>query len=86
MEKFVTKFVGLKAKTHSYLIDDGSEDKKAKSTKKCLIKRKLKFENYKNRFEATQLKNEINHLEKTKTVIDHIEENDKEFIRNNKSI
>ena len=77
----MTKFVGLKEKTHSYLIDDGSEDKKAKSTKKC-----LKFENYKNRFEATQLKNEINHLEKNKTVIDHIEENDKEFIRNNKSI
>ena len=46
--KIMTKFVGLRAKTYSYLIDDGSEDKKAKSTKKCVIKRKLKFENYKN--------------------------------------
>ena len=27
-------FVGLRAKTYSYLIDDGSEDKK--STKKCV--------------------------------------------------
>ena len=27
-------FVGLRAKTYSYLIDDGSEDKKAKSKKK----------------------------------------------------
>ena len=35
------KFVGLRAKTYNYLIDDGSEDKKAKSTKKCVIKRKL---------------------------------------------
>ena len=27
------KFVGLRAKTYSYLIDDGSEDKKAKNRK-----------------------------------------------------
>ena len=37
------KFVGLKAKTYSCLIDDSSEDKKAKGTKKCVVKRKLKF-------------------------------------------
>ena len=30
-------------KTYSYLIDDGSEDKKAKRTPNCVIKRKLKF-------------------------------------------
>ena len=41
------KFVGLRAKTYSYLIDDDREDKKAKGTKKCVVKRKLKFENYK---------------------------------------
>ena len=62
--KIMTKFVRLRAKTYSYLIDDGSEDKKAKGTKKCVIKRKLKFENYKNCLEATQLENKINHLEK----------------------
>ena len=39
--KIMTKFIGLKAKTYSYLIDDSSEDKKAKGTKKCAIKRKL---------------------------------------------
>ena len=33
--KIITKFVELRAKTYSYLIDDGSEDKKVKSTKKC---------------------------------------------------
>ena len=38
------KFVGLKAKTYSYLIDDGTKDKNVKGTKKCAIKRKLKFE------------------------------------------
>ena len=36
--KIMTKFVGLTAKTYSYLIDDGSEDKNAKDTKKCVIK------------------------------------------------
>ena len=39
--KVITKSVGLIAKTYSYLIDDGSEDKKAKGTKKCVIKRKF---------------------------------------------
>ena len=45
--KIITKFVGLRAKTYSHLIDDGSDDKKQKGTKKCVIKRKLKYENYK---------------------------------------
>ena len=62
--KIMTKFFGLRAKAYSYLIDDGSEDKKAKNTKMCAIKRKLKFENYKNHLEATQLENKINHLKK----------------------
>ena len=42
----MTKFFGLRVKNDSYLIADNSEDKKAKSTKKCIIKSKLKFENY----------------------------------------
>ena len=64
--EIMTKFVGLRAKTDSYLIDDGSEDKKAKSTKKCVVKRKIKFENYKNYLEATQLDNKMKYLEKNK--------------------
>ena len=51
----MTKFVGLRAKTYSYLIDDGSEDKKAKGTRMGAIKRKIKFETYKNYLEATQI-------------------------------
>ena len=34
--------------------------KRAKGTKKCVIKRKLKYENYKNYLEATKLENKIN--------------------------
>ena len=37
---------------------------KNESKKKCVIKRKLKFENYKTCLEATQLKNKLNYLEK----------------------
>ena len=62
--KIMIKFVGLRAKTYSYLIDDGSEDKKAKDAKKCAIKRKLKFKNYKNCLEATQLDDKIKYREK----------------------
>ena len=66
----MTKFVGLRAKFYSYLIDDGSEDTKTEPAKKCVIKRKLKFENYKNYLEATQFENKINYLEKNKIDID----------------
>ena len=68
--KIMTKFVWLREKTYSYLIDHDSEDKKAIGTKKCVIKRKLKFENYRNSLEATQLENKINCLETHETNID----------------
>ena len=45
-ERIFTKPVGLRAKSYSYLLDEVGEDKKAKGAKKCLIKRELKFENY----------------------------------------
>ena len=61
--KFMTKFVGLRAKSYSY---DNSENKKSKGTEKCVIKIKFKFENYRNCLQATQLENEINYLEKKK--------------------
>ena len=60
----MTKFVGPSAKTYTYLLDDGSEDEKAKRRKKHVIKGRLKFENYKNCLEATQRDNKIKYLEK----------------------
>ena len=39
-EKIMTKFVGLRVKTYSYLIDDGSEDEKGKRNKKVRHKEK----------------------------------------------
>ena len=41
------EFVALRPKTHSYLMDDDSEHKKAKGTKKFVLKRRLKFNDHK---------------------------------------
>ena len=41
--KIMTEFI---AKGYAYLKEDGSEHKKGKGTKKCMIKRELTFENY----------------------------------------
>ena len=62
--EIMINFVGVRAITYSYLIDDRSEDKKAKGTKKCVIKRKLELENYKNWLQATKLQNEMKYLKK----------------------
>ena len=47
--KIITEFVTLRPKTYSLLTDDSKEDKKAKGTKKCVIKKKIKFNDYKKR-------------------------------------
>ena len=43
--KIITEFVTLLL---CYLTDDGKEDKKAKGAKKCVIKRIIQFDDYKN--------------------------------------
>ena len=53
--KTMTEFVALRPKTYLYSTDDCKENKKAKGTKKCVIKRRLKFNDYK----YCLLKNEI---------------------------
>ena len=45
--KIITEFVTLRPKTYSFLTDDGKEDKKAKGTKKCVIKKMIKLNDYK---------------------------------------
>ena len=45
--KIMKEFVALRSKAYAYLMEDGSEHKKAKETKKCIIKREFMFENYK---------------------------------------
>ena len=75
----MAKFVRLRGK--AYLIDEEREDiKKTKGTKKFVINRKFKFENYQNCLEANQIENKIYRLEKNKIDIDCIKENCKGFI------
>ena len=45
--KIMVEVVALRPKIWAYLMDDGNEHKKAKGTKKCVIKQKHMFENYK---------------------------------------
>ena len=45
--KIMLEFVTLRLKTYSYLIDVDNIIEKAKGTKKCVIKRILKFNDYK---------------------------------------
>ena len=82
VREIMKEFVGLRAKTCSYLKDNNDEDKKAKGTKKCVINRKLKFEDYKNCLEAAQIESKINHLEENNIDV----ECPNKFIKNNKLI
>ena len=45
--KIIMEFVTLRPKTYSFLTDDAKEDTKAKGTKKCVIKKMIKFNDFK---------------------------------------
>ena len=60
--------------------------KMEKTKKKCVIKRKLKFEDQKSCLEATKFESKITQLEKNKLDKDSLRENYKEFIKNNRLI
>ena len=54
--------------------DDGIGNQKSKLTKKCVIKRKLKFEDYFNCLGANRFENKINHLQNNKIDVDSLKE------------
>ena len=45
--EIILKFIALRPKTYSYLTDNDKIGKKAKGTKKCVIKKMIKFDDYK---------------------------------------
>ena len=59
---------------------------KKQKAQKSLLQKKIKFKNYQNYLEATQLKNKVNHLEKNEIDVGCPEKDHKEFIKNNKLI
>ena len=46
--QIMKEFVGFRAKTNSYLTDSNDECKKAKGTKKCVVKQNLNLKIIKN--------------------------------------
>ena len=53
--KKMADFAALRPKTYSYLTDSNNVNKKARGTKKYVIKQKIKFQDYKYCLEATQV-------------------------------
>ena len=45
--KIMTEFSAIRAKAYAYITEDGSVHKRAKGMKKCIIKREIMFEHYK---------------------------------------
>ena len=76
--KTITEFFALRAKACAYLMKDGSKHKKAKGTKKCVTKRQLIFENYKD----SQLNNEIILKSQQRLKIDHHKVHTEEINKN----
>ena len=44
--KIMSEFCALKAKAYAFKLDNDTEVKKAKGTKKCIVKREITFKNY----------------------------------------
>ena len=49
------EFVVLRAKAYAYLMEDGKEHEKAKGARKCIVKRELRFKNYKDSFSNNKI-------------------------------
>ena len=57
------RVAAMRPKAYNYLTDDNDGNKKNNMhRKKCVIKRKLKFEIYKNYLEAPQLENKYKQI------------------------
>ena len=76
--QIVKKFVGLRPQGYAYL--------KTKGTKRWVIKRNLKFKDFKNCLKANQIINKASYLENNGINVDSLKENHREFIENNKSL
>ena len=68
--KIMKEFCALRAKTYAYLMDDDIEKKKAKETKKFIIKRRLMFENYKDSSSSSHiiLRSQRNYIEEVNKI------------------
>ena len=72
--QIMKEFFGLRAKTYSCLKENNDENKKAKGTKKSVIRRKLKFQDYKNCLNAAKIHEKLKYLEEKKFNVDKLKE------------
>ena len=85
--KIMTKFLGSRAKTYNYLIDDGVKIKRQKEDKKCVIERNLKIKNAVQKQLNLRIKETIQRKMKlTQIYIFYYKRKHKEFIKNSKII
>ena len=81
-EQVMKELVGLCPEIYSCLNDSDDECKKAKGTNNCVVKTKLKFQDYEKCLKASQIINTVNYLEKKGINIDSLKEDKKQFIKN----
>ena len=55
---------------------------KKQKEQKSVSKRKLKFQDYENRLETSQIENQTNYIRKKKTDVDSLVEDLKQFVNN----
>ena len=79
--QIMKKFVELQRKTYSYLKDNDDDYKNAKDTKRCVVKRRPNFQDYKNCIKASQILNITNYLQSKQIDVDCLKEDKKEFIK-----
>ena len=72
--KIMAEFSTFRPKTCNYWRDDSHENRKAQGTKKCAIKQKFEFEDYKNCLAATQLKSKLNQQEQKTHLMQKVSE------------
>ena len=80
--KKIKELAALRVETYSYLTNN-DEDKKAKGTTKCDLKRKLKFEEYDPVQKQFNLKTNLTIQKKNNLNVNNLEKNHKEFIKTN---
>ena len=81
--KIMTEFCALSAKAYAYKLDDDTEMKKPKGTKKCIVKREIPFKNYADAFFNTDVcKTEDIDISKTEDIgISKTEDKDEGTVR-----
>ena len=59
--KIMTEFIGLRPKMYAYQKIGGEVDKRCKGTKKCVVKKRISFEDYKNCYETGRVQHRVQH-------------------------